>query len=469
MYSWRWIFKVKGEKGLVDKAQLDKVIEKIQEQYDIPGMAIQAVKAGEKIYETYLGYQDQASKVAVSTETIFGVASLTKSVTALAILQLEEDGKLTVEDEVTTWLPSLTAVQEHTTIHHLLTHTAGYPGLMSFHAARYPSIRADEHGRYLFGQVPEGTKDVVTVADMIQDMNQTEFTFIAQAGEIFNYSNESYGLLQAIIERVSGKSFEEFVQERIFEPLQMSSAVFRIDDISKKENCTEIYAYTKEEGRTVFHSPTWWASGEIFAPGALKANIADMMKYVTMLCNQGSFGGKQIVSQERIEKMFRSYIATPHGIQYGYGMLMGEMSGKKLVGHGGGIKGISSFILIDQEEELGITVLTNIADLPTEMIAITVRQHLLQNEENHEEVTYINDTTQPYEGIYESGEGQTLDVKVHQTGLQLNIAHEQWIAKQIGNHVFRLPDGKKIAFVVDDAGNVKGMHRGMRYLRRISK
>ncbi|HLR42870.1 MAG TPA: serine hydrolase domain-containing protein [Pseudogracilibacillus sp.] len=453
---------------MIDKA-LDKAIEEFQQKYDIPGMAIQAVQAGEKVYEKYLGYQDVANKVDVGTETIFGVASLTKSVAALAILLLEEDGVLKVEDEVTTWLPELTAVQAHTTIHHLLTHTAGYPGLMSFHAARYPSIRADEDGRYLFGKVPESVEDVVTVEDMIEDMNQTEFTFIAAPGEIFNYSNESYGLLQAIVERGSGQSFEELVQERIFRPLQMSSAVFRLKDIPKKENCTEIYAYTKDEDRTVFHSPAWWASGEIFAPGALKANITDMMNYVTMLCNHGTFDGKSIISQASIEKMFTSYIMTPHGVQYGYGMLMGEMSGRKLVGHGGGIKGISSFMLIDQAKELAITVLTNIAEVPTEMIAVTVWEHLLQEGPNHEEVSYTKQATQGYQGIYESGEGQAIDVKAHQDGLQLTIAHEQLIAKQIDDHLFQLPDGKKIAFVLDGAEKVKGMHRGMRYLRKVSK
>lgn len=453
---------------MVVKAQLDTVIEKIQQQYQIPGMAIQAVQDGEKVYENHVGYQDVASKTEITAATVFGVASLTKSVAALAILLLEEDGRLKVEDEVTTWLPELTAVQEHTTIHHLLTHTAGYPGLMSFHAARYPSIRADEHGGYLFGEVPEGGKNVRTVDDMIQDMNQTEFTFIAPPGEIFNYSNESYGLLQAIVERVSGQTFEEFVQVRIFDPLQMSSAVFRLEDMTNKENCTEIYAYTKDEERRVFHSSAWWASGEIFAPGALKVNIVDMMNYVTMLCNQGTFDGKQIVSQTSIEKMFTSYIATPHGIQYGYGMLMGEMSGRKLVGHGGGIKGISSFMLIDQAEKLAVTVFTNIAEVPTEMIAMTVRQHILQDEPKREDVTYTNDATQAYEASYESGEGQAIVVKTYQDGLQLTIAHEQVEAKQIGNHLFQLSDGKKIAFVLDGAGNVKGMHRGMRYLRRVS-
>src|SRR5699024_12495902 len=109
-----------------------------------------------------------------------------------AILLLEEDGVLKVEDEVTTWLPELTAVQAHTTLHHFLTHTSGYPGLMSFHAARYPSIRADEDGRYLFGKVLDSVEDVVSVVDMIEDMIQTDFTFIVPHGNIFNFLNEFY-------------------------------------------------------------------------------------------------------------------------------------------------------------------------------------------------------------------------------------------------------------------------------------
>src|SRR5699024_5470225 len=106
---------------------------------------------------------------------------------------------------------------------------------------------------------------------------------------------------------------------------------------------------------------------------------------------------------------------------------------------------------------------------PTEMIAVTVWEHLLQEGPHHEEVLYTEQVTQGYQGVYESGEGQVINVKAHQDGLQLTIAHEQLIVKQIDDHLFQLPDGKKIAFVLDSAGKVIGMHRGMRYLRKLSE
>lgn len=446
---------------------IDQAIKKIQKEYKIPGMAIQVVKDGRKIYENYAGYQDVAREKQVTAETIFGVASLTKSVAAVAILILEEDGVLEITNEVRTYLPELTAIQAGTTIHHLLTHTAGYPGLMSFHKARYPSIRQDKDAAYLFGKVAETRSDVLTVDDMIQDMNETAFNFIAPPGEIFNYSNESYALLQAIIERTSGQTFASFVQERIFTPLQMERAAFKLEDI-EEAYLTEIYAYEKDEARKVFHSPTWWASGEIFAPGALKANIGEMMNYVSMLCNDGIWKKEQIVSAASLQKMFTPYIETPHGIQYGYGILIGAVSGHKLVGHGGGIKGVSSFMLIDQAERLAITVLANIADLPTEMIAMKVREEILQKKPVTVENTDYHGSggVSRYEGVYDSGEGQKMEVTANQKDLQLNIGHEQLIAQQIDDHLFVLPDGKKIAFVLDEKGKVKGMHWGMRYLQK---
>src|SRR5690625_7865938 len=115
----------------INKRALDEKLTKMCKQANIPGMALLATKDGEILYEKYVDYRNVSMGEPITGDTIFGVASLTKSITALAVMLLQDERKLSVDEEVTKWLPTLTAIQPKTTIHHLLTHTAGYPGLRS--------------------------------------------------------------------------------------------------------------------------------------------------------------------------------------------------------------------------------------------------------------------------------------------------------------------------------------------------
>src|SRR5699024_10339376 len=282
------------------KVQLDNIIEDAANRAQIPGMAFVISQHGKPIYEKYVGYRNQAELLPVTSDTIFGLASITKSLVCLAVMQLQDAGKLHINDLVTTWLPDLQLPNadfaEEIQIHHLMSHTSGLPGLPLVHSARAESIQRDPDGAYLFDKkLPKETPVVHSVDDVITGMNNLNYEMLGSPGTIFNYSNEGYALLQKIIELASGMSFVSYINKHIFEPLQMHDAYFRMEDIPDDAQVTEIYAYTKDK-QSVFHSHIWWDVGAIYANGSLKCSITDLMKYMEVYRQNGTVNGEQIVS-----------------------------------------------------------------------------------------------------------------------------------------------------------------------------
>src|SRR5690625_1839061 len=277
------------------EVDLEQKLNKAFTDMAIPGMAIIASQHGEVVYEKLAGYRHVARQTPVTAETIFGLASLTKSVVAVAVMILQDQGKLNVSDNVIKWLPELKQwnqfYKRNITIHHLLTHTAGFSGMGAFHLARRESIEHDPDGDYLFGSF-SGPDYVYSVQDLLVAMIKEDAPFIGKPGEVFNYSNESYALLQEIVERASGEEFALFADMYIFDPLEMEHAIFTFDDLTNLDSLTELYAFTNETPKEVFNSPSWSASGSIYGVGALKASAIDVRKYLRLLSKNGFIHGE---------------------------------------------------------------------------------------------------------------------------------------------------------------------------------
>src|SRR5690625_565350 len=198
------------------RSKLEKNLHQKCEQAKIPGMALIAWCEGKQVFEKYYGYCDMEREIPVTSDTIFGVASITKSFAALAIMQLADAGRLTPEDSVKKWIPEFQlpnqANSEDVTIHHLMTHTTGLPGLSAVNQARANSIAQDPDGRYLFGEIPSSNgKKVTNVMDVIQTIADSTTSILGKPGEKFNYSNKSYAILQEIIERASGETLIDYM------------------------------------------------------------------------------------------------------------------------------------------------------------------------------------------------------------------------------------------------------------------
>lgn len=449
----------------------NKLTEKFN-QDKVKGLALQVMMNNEATYDNFYGSYNEED--ATPTEnTLFGVASLTKSVTAVGIMKLQDDNKLSVKDLVSDWLPELElseSVKNVMQIHHLLTHTAGFPGMNAFNLARLESLKQDPDATHLFGELPKSERTVVTVKDMIEAMNESSYNMIAKPGELFNYSNEGYALLEEIIKRASKKTYINFINENIFMPLEMNHSVFTFEELQNFEEVTELYAFTKDKARERFFSPTWWASGEIYGAGALKSTTNDLLKYLEIFKNDGYANGVKILSKGAVEAMTTAHIETPNKNKYGYGLMVGEFAGKKVIGHGGGVKGVSSYMLICKELDYTSVALTNSAELPAEDYLVTAFSEIT-NTNVDIPVSRSNERkdVSKYVGVYRSNEGTEIVVnEVEDFQLKLTIGHLTFNIDHERDSLFILPNGKRLAFVMLN-NEVTGIFRGMRYIEKVDR
>src|SRR5699024_6554148 len=191
-------------------------------------------------------------------------------------MQLVEKGLLAVDDPVSKWIDGFNVsdptFKEDITIKHLMTHTAGFPGMEGVHLARMNSVENDPDGKRLFSLDPSKYETRIrTVDELVDWLTETDYHMLAKPGEMYNYSNEGYALLQAIIEAASGEDILSYMKHHIFEPLRMTEATFLVEDVKERRDVTQLYAYIEGKEKAFEHSPAWWDVGDIYTNGSLKA------------------------------------------------------------------------------------------------------------------------------------------------------------------------------------------------------
>lgn len=455
------------------KTQIDELLQTTCEKDQIPGMALVIAQHGKPIYENYIGYRNVEQELPVTADTIFGLASITKSLACLAVMHLRDAGKLNIQDKVVDWLPALKLPNEDYTerlqIHHLMSHTSGLPGLPFVHSARSKSIRQDPDGNYLFGKkLPEKTPAIHTVDDLITSISEADFQLLGPPGAVFNYSNEGFALLQKIIELASDTPFIEYIEKNIFAPLGMKASFFRTEDIADHPHVTELYAYTKDK-QEVFHSPAWWDVGAIFTNGSLKCSSADLMKYIEVYRLGGTVNGVQIVSQESIREMTAPMVFMPNGGSYGYGIVMDTLQKIELFGHGGSVKGVSSNFLVIKEKDITASVLINMADVASQDILLSSIRTLLELPEEkptNEKYPLNIEALITFTGRYASAEGHEAKVTISDGTIKVEKDGEITVIFPISEKTFTSAGGVRYTFMTED-DVVTGICIGMRVLEKV--
>lgn len=353
--------------------RLTEQVQAIVEQQKTPGLALALARDGEQIYFHGFGYRNAADKLPVTQDTVFGVASVTKSVTCLAIMQLADRGRLTVADPVVKWLPEFRLPHPQwtgrVTIQHLMTHTSGLPDLPCLFGALAGSVARDPN-RHRLGLPldPSALPPVRTYADLLQVLAETDFQPLGAPGSCFNYSNEGYALLQGVIERAAGQDFLSHAQERILDPIGMTHSTFRAEQLARFPAVTELYAAELKDGQTeVFHAPGWWDYGEIYTTSCLKASTGDLLKYLEVYRTGGLAGGVRILSEASVRQMISPQVPRDGGAHYGYGFTVkSSPHGFMLIDHWGSNKGIASYVAVVPERGLTAVALSNLSGFDSE-------------------------------------------------------------------------------------------------------
>jgi len=324
--------------------EVDDYVERQLRQLHIPGLSLAVVRNGKVIKARGYGLANTEKNVPSTKDTVYEIGSITKQFTATAVMMLVEEGKVSLDDKITEYFPMAPETWSRITVRHLLTHTSGiqnhvavpdFPNLSQTNLTRDQLIK-------LFYKLP------------------LEF----QPGETWAYDNTGYYLLGIIVEKASGKSFWQFLDERIFRPVGMTST--RNTDaqpiVTNRASGYE-WVNNKFERRPVL------APFIAFSAGAILSNVEDMAKWDTALYTE------RLLKRSSLEQMWtpaKTNEGALASFNYGYGWFIDSYHGHRVVQHSGGTPGFSSAIYRFTEDRLTVIVLTNHADRILDQLVIDI-------------------------------------------------------------------------------------------------
>jgi len=300
-------------------------------QTNDPGLAVLVAQDGKILFEKGYGLADREHNVPVTPQTTFRIGSVTKQFTAAAILKLQEEGKLSVKDKLSKYIPDFPRGDE-VTLRELLNHTSGIHGYT-------------EEPDFL-SRVTNAT----TSAAIIEEMKTYPYDF--DPGTEWRYDNSGYVLLGYIVDKVSGQSYGDFLRENFFLPLgMMHTGVYRAHPDLPHEAVG--YNLSTNGFRRALDMDSSWLTG----CGALYSTVEDLYRW-----NEGIFNGR-VLDTASLKAAFTpvkkkvSQLNSDNG--YGYGWFIGHTRGLRAISHGGGLNGFSSWLQRLPDAHLTVAVLVN--------------------------------------------------------------------------------------------------------------
>lgn len=385
------------------------------ERRKIPGTGAFVKRGAEVLFDEGVGLADREAGRPVTTETIFGIGSVTKCFTCVAIMQLVDAGKLDVNDPVCDYLPKLSEATGSDltgiTLHHLMTNSSGLPPLPFLAHALVRSYRDDPSKELLKIDLEKLPEPIDTTDELVEHIAAAGVELLAPPGTLFSYSNDGFAMLGRIVELVSGERYEDYVREHILEPLGMTRSLFDPQRLAELGDVAELYSYIDGFDR-VEPTPGWWAAPSMTSAGFLKSTAGDMGRYAEL------FFGKRpdVLSPASVAAMTTPHVVTGgDGRYYGYGlMVQPDYHGRKLVEHGGNIKGVAAYLTMFPEEQIVSVVLNNITGGPTGGMALAGANLAAGLPLGEQRVSYPPATVPDAEvqrmlGTFRSGEGAQVE------------------------------------------------------------
>ncbi|HWW02370.1 MAG TPA: serine hydrolase [Candidatus Acidoferrum sp.] len=297
-----------------------------------PGAAVLVAQNGKVLFKKGYGLADVAHGAGFAPDTKSRIGSITKQFTAAAILKLQEQGKLSVQDKLSKYFPDFPRGDE-VTLRHLLTHTSG--------------IRSYTDKPGFMDKVTSPTEPDA----LIKSFQNDPYDF--DPGKKWHYDNSGYFLLGRIIEKVSGQSYADFLRKNFFEPLGMTNTGVHRADLALEHEALG-YQFNAAGFTNALNWDMSWAGGA----GALYSTLEDLFRW-----NEGVFGGK-VLNDASLKAAWTPVKAEDNqddnsGNGYGYGWFSSQTRGAQEISHGGGLNGFSSFIMRLPRENFTVAILAN--------------------------------------------------------------------------------------------------------------
>lgn len=333
-------------------------IQNAMQSWNCPGVAIAVLKGDDVLHQAVFGLRDVENQLPMTEATRFAMASCTKSFTAMSLALLVDEGKLEWDKPILEYAPEFILddlyVTRHMTVRDMLSHRTGLP------RHDLSAWRLD-----------------ISRAEFVKRMKH--FKFSATFREKFQYNNLMYYTAAYLVEKIAGQKWEDFVQERIFNPLGMVASNFKPEPPQAGQLNAKGYRVDRDEhggAKGLVNMPfglhTELSPG---AAGALFSTLADLIRWLKVHVNAGRCGDVQLVSPDNLKQMHLPHTVIPGGgfsealmgntiFTYGLGWFIEPYRGSTLISHGGNVEGHSLVIGFAPQEKVGVIALTNIAQLP---------------------------------------------------------------------------------------------------------
>ena len=344
-----------------EQDQIDAYIQLRMQTANIPGLALGVVRGDQIVYLKGYGIAGPDGR-AVTPQTPFIIGSLSKSFTALAVMQLVEAGKIDLDAPVTTYLPWFRsadpAASAQITVRHLLNQDSGLP----VNEGRRGLVDDDQGS----GALQTAVRQLSTVA------------LSHPAGQAFEYANENYTTLGMIIQAVSGNAYEDTVREQIFAPLQMRHSAAALSDLAAQDIATGYRSWLLWP--IAFDAP--YPRGQ--TPGGfLISSAEDMAHYLIAQLNGGAYDGQQVLSPQGMATLHAPAARMGATGSYAMGWAVHRQDGLLKIDHSGDVSNFHSNMLLLPDQEIGLVILMNVGsfnnaaaiNIPIEGVAAILQGH----------------------------------------------------------------------------------------------
>jgi len=328
-------------------ADFEEYVNKAIKDWEVPGVAIAIIKDDKIVFAKGFGVRELNKAAPVDEHTLFAIGSSSKAFTAASIAMLVDEGKLKWDDPATKYLPGLQLFDPYSTreltITDLLSHRSGLArGDLVWYASDYDRSEILRRVRYL----------------------KPSWSLRSR----FGYQNIMFLAAGQIIPSITGKTWDDFIRERIFTPLGMKSSNASIRAFAGATNVATPHSRLDEKVQAV----SWRNIDNIAPAGSINSNVEDMAQWVRLQLGGGSYEGRRLISAAaikemqtpqtviRIEGAQASLYPEAHFLNYGLGWFLSDYRGRKLVEHGGAIDGMRAEVAMIPEEKVGLVILTNL-------------------------------------------------------------------------------------------------------------
>ena len=311
---------------------------------DAPGVVVGVIRDGTALYSKGHGMADLEAGIPLTADSVFDIASVAKQFTGMAIAMLIEEGSVSLDESITHYLDNLPAFCEAIKVRHLLDHSSGlrdWPGALILGGLRL--------------------EDSISLDDVLSFVrNQESGNF--SPGDDSLYSSTGYNLLAQIVEEVSGETFTDWIDRRLFEPLRMNHSFFHDDTRRIIPQRVHSYFGSREKGfRNLGNQLTAVGSSSLYA------TMNDLLKWMDHL------GDPKLVTKGALFDLLVDESSVENErIEYEFGFMVGSYRGSKQLFHGGAWAGFQTFVVYFPKLKLGVAVLTNLVSTKAENIAYQV-------------------------------------------------------------------------------------------------